>query len=220
MAPVVTMPKLDLGARLARILPFVASEPAMAVGVCDAERALVIRLRAAEPAAVDELYRAHHAMLRAFSQRLVGDKAAAEDLVHDVFVQVPQLMRKFRGQSSLRSFLVGVAANLASRHVRAASRRRAALARFAAENERQRAAEQDHDAREHLQRMYRALDALSLDQRTAFVLCEIEERSAQDVAELLGVPEATVRTRCFHARKKLAKSLARLALVSESEGGR
>src|SRR4051794_35902264 len=110
MATVVTMPKLDFGARIAQILSFVAPERATPTGMSDTDHALVLRLREADPMAVDELYRAHHAMLRAFSQRLVGDEAAAEDLVHDVFVQVPQLMRKFRGQSSLRSFLVGVAA--------------------------------------------------------------------------------------------------------------
>ena len=49
----------------------------------------------------------------------------------------------------------------------------------------------------------RALDDLPLDQRVAFVLCEVEERTSREVAEIVGVPEATVRTRLFHAKKKL-----------------
>jgi RNA polymerase sigma-70 factor (ECF subfamily) len=44
----------------------------------------------------------------------------------------------------------------------------------------------------------------------AFVLCEVEERSSQEVSEIVGAPEATVRTRLFHAKKKL-----RLALTTE-----
>ncbi len=207
------MTKLDFSARLARLLPLGAGSAWE--GGCEAERDLALRLQRAEPTAVDELYRAHHAMLRTFAQRLIGEEAAAEDLVHDVFVQIPGLMRKFRGQSSLRTFLVGVAANLAHRHVRSASRRRAAMARFAGESQASDSSQSLQATREKLRGLYRALDALSLEQRTAFVLCEIEERGAQEVATLLGVPEATIRTRCFHARRKLAKSFARL----NEEGG-
>ena len=43
----------------------------------------------------------------------------------------------------------------------------------------------------------------------AFVLCEVEERNSREVAEVLGVPEGTVRTRLMHAKKKLR------ALVSQ-----
>lgn len=49
----------------------------------------------------------------------------------------------------------------------------------------------------------RALDELPLDQRVAFVLCEVEERTSTEAAAVLGVPEGTVRTRVFHARRKL-----------------
>ena len=203
------MSKLYLSGRLARLFS-TAGERIAESEPDGTERELVRRLVNDDLSALDELYRAHHAMLRAFAIRLLGDESAAEDLVHDVFLQVPHLIRKFRGHSGLRSFLVGVASNLASRHVRSASRRRAALARLAAE----RAPEfRDHEGvtRERLTRVYRALDALSIEQRTAFVLCEIEERSALEASELLGIPEGTVRTRCFHARRKLAKTLARLA---------
>jgi RNA polymerase sigma-70 factor (ECF subfamily) len=51
------------------------------------------------------------------------------------------------------------------------------------------------------------MDELSFDHRSAFVLCEVEERSSREVAEILGVPEGTVRTRLFHARQKLRASL-------------
>lgn len=55
----------------------------------------------------------------------------------------------------------------------------------------------------------RALDSLPLDQRVAFVLCEVEERSSREVAEIVGAPEGTVRTRLFHAKKKLRSELER-----------
>jgi len=55
----------------------------------------------------------------------------------------------------------------------------------------------------------RALDLLPLDQRVAFVLCEIEERTSKEAAHIVGAPEATVRTRLFHAKKKLRDELER-----------
>ncbi len=55
----------------------------------------------------------------------------------------------------------------------------------------------------------RALDTLPIEQRIAFVLCEVEERSSPDAAEIVGVPEGTLRTRLFHAKRKLREQLAR-----------
>lgn len=55
--------------------------------------------------------------------------------------------------------------------------------------------------------LQRALTTLSFEHRTAFVLCELEERSSVEAAEILGVPEGTVRTRVHHARQKLRGAL-------------
>lgn len=175
------------------------------------EKALLERLARGERQAVDEAYRTHHAVLRAFAQRLLGERAAAEDLVHDVFVRLPTLLRRFRGESSLRSFLLGVAARLASRHVRSAARRRAAMAKLSQLAAPDHTRPLDQGQRERARLLYHTLDRLPLAQRAALVLCEVEERSAAEVASILGVPESTVRTRCFHARKKLAQVLGQEA---------
>jgi len=58
-----------------------------------------------------------------------------------------------------------------------------------------------------LQALARALDTLPLDQRIAFVLCDVEERTAAEAAELTDAPAATIRTRLHHARKKLREAL-------------
>jgi RNA polymerase sigma-70 factor (ECF subfamily) len=49
----------------------------------------------------------------------------------------------------------------------------------------------------------RCLDKLSVEHRVTFVLCEVEDRNSREVADVLGVPEGTVRTRLMHAKKKL-----------------
>jgi RNA polymerase sigma-70 factor (ECF subfamily) len=162
--------------------------------------ARIQRLLAADPLAIDQAYREHHAALRAFAQRLVGDRAAAEDLVHDVFLSLPRALRSYRSEGTLRAFLIGVAANRCGRYVRAAARRRNALSKLEQEKRNTPLAAPDEALRA---RVLRALDSLPLAQRTALVLCAVEERTAAEVAQILSVPEATVRTRCFHARKKL-----------------
>lgn len=179
------------------------------------EDELVPRLQRAEPSAVAEVYDAHHAAVRAFAKRLLGDAASAEDLVHEVFVSLPRAMRKFRGDSALRTFLISIAVNHARHYVRAAQRRRRALSAYGESNAHETTSDPEHEARrrELAELLTRALDTLPLDQRVAFVLCEVEERSSREAAEIVGAPEATLRTRLFHAKRKL-----RLALETEGLG--
>ena len=176
--------------------------------VAELHDGLVSRLQRAEPAAVAEVYDAHHAAVRAFAKRLLGDSATAEDLVHEVFVSLPKASRNFRGESSLRTFLISIAVNHARHHVRAAQRRRRAISAYG-ELPSPESRDPEHEARrkELAALLTRALDALPLDQRVAFVLCEVEERTAREAAEIVGAPEATLRTRLFHAKKKLRTAL-------------
>lgn len=168
---------------------------------------LIARIRAGERAALAEVYDAHHAALRAFARRVTGDEVAAEDLVHDAFVALPRAIRSYRGDAPLRSFLLGVALNHSRHHIRAAARRRQAMARHAAavHDVGATAATPDDDLRRRqlAARLALALDQLPRDQRVAFIMCELEERSAAEAGEIAGAPEATIRTRVFHARRKL-----------------
>ncbi|MGE0867522.1 MAG: RNA polymerase sigma factor [Kofleriaceae bacterium] len=170
----------------------------------DVEPSLEQRVGANEPSAIDEVYREHHAALRAFARRIVGDHDVAEDLVHDVFVALPEAMRRFRGESSLRTFLSAIALRRARKYIRSASRRRAAMAKLAEQpvapaEAPDRALVQQQAA----EMLYRALDKLPDDQRIAFVLCEIDQMTAGEAAVIAEAPEPTMRTRLFHARKKL-----------------
>lgn len=185
----------------------VAHAPAVDRGD-ETPHSLVVRLQRADVEAISLVYQQHHVAVRAFAQRLVGDIEAAEDLVQDVFVALPSAIARFRGESSLRTFLVSIAIHHAKNHVRAASRRRAALARLAREPE---AASpdphRDAERRQLGDRLMLALDELPLDQRVAVVLGEIEERTSAEIAVLVGAPEGTVRTRIFHAKRKLREIL-------------
>lgn len=173
------------------------------------ETELLDRAARGDAAAVGELYRQHQDAVRGFAQRLLGDLDTAEDLVQEVFVRLPHTLKRFRGQSSLRTFLLGVAANRCRNHVRGAARRRAAHRRV--EPAVMNAAPELPDAnlvrRQQAQALSRALDRLPLRLRLAFVLVAVEQRSHAEAAAVLGIPEGTVATRCFHARRKLRSLL-------------
>jgi RNA polymerase sigma-70 factor (ECF subfamily) len=172
---------------------------------------LVDRLRRGDLAALGEAYDAHHEHVRAFARRLLGDDAAAEDLVQETFLALPGAMRRYRGDAPLRTFLVGVAANHGRHHARGAARRRAAHERSGmaeAEAGRIPPSPEDEARRQELAAaLLRALDALPFEQRVAIVLCEVEERTSAEAARIVGVPEATIRTRIFHGKRKLREAL-------------
>jgi RNA polymerase sigma-70 factor (ECF subfamily) len=174
----------------------------------DAEAALVEQLRARNPAAVGLAYDLHHRAVRAFARRLVADDQSAEDLVQDVFVALPTAIRRFNEKSALRTFLIGVAINHARHHLRAAARRRRTLARLAhIHPSSPMPPDQESDRRRLAEALARALDELPLKQRLVFVLCDVEHRTSTEAAAVLGIPDATVRTRLHHARERLRAKL-------------
>jgi RNA polymerase sigma-70 factor (ECF subfamily) len=170
------------------------------------EASLHSRLADGDVHALATLYRQHHEAVRAFARRLLGNATIAEDLVHDVFLAVPAAFRGYRGDSELRTFLLSIAVNKAKHHLRAATRMRRALERL---HEEPRAAgvgetPQEESARRELcEELQRALDQLPLEQRVVVILCAVEERTAVEASAIVGAPENTVRTRLFHAKRKL-----------------
>lgn len=199
---------------------YVALESSKNAQVAKPEPELCERLRRGDVAAVGEAYDSYHLHVRAFARRLLGDADATEDLVQEVFVTLPSAIRRFRGDASLKTFILSIAVNHSRHHVRGAMRRRKAMQSLAGDSERDDSGGDRHDP-EHLagrkqlaQLLQRALDDLPLDQRVAFVLCEVEERPSPEVARIVGAPEATVRTRLFHAKKKLRTYLETQGVTS------
>lgn len=186
----------------------------MRTGAADARREgaddLVARVRNGDAEALGTLYDLHHGVVRAFARRILRDEAAAEDLVHDVFVALPRALQGFEGRSSLRTFLISVAVNHARHQGRGTARRLRALERYHESSVRDPAVGPDEASeRQRLAGILsRALETLPMEQRIVVVLCTVEERTSIEVAEILGVPEGTVRTRLFHARRKLREHLA------------
>jgi RNA polymerase sigma-70 factor (ECF subfamily) len=171
---------------------------------------IVDRLRSGSLHALAKVYDQHHESVRAYTQRLLGNEAAAEDLVQETFVALLGAIARYDGTCSLKTFLISIATNRAKHHFRTAARRRAAMARF----ERQSTHPPPPTPEEQLGQsrladtLLRLLDRLPADQRIAFVLCEVEERTSSEAAVIVGVSQATVRSRLWLAKRKLRRALA------------
>ena len=103
--------------------------------------------------------------------------------------------------------MISIAANVARRHLRSSKRRRAAISRLSHEPPAlvPRPDQAASDAELTL-RLMRALDELPDKLRVSFVLVQVEERDASEVAIILGVPASTVRARVRAARARLQSS--------------
>jgi RNA polymerase sigma-70 factor (ECF subfamily) len=156
---------------------------------------------------VAEVYARHKGAVWALARRRLGDAVDADDIAAATFsllLTIPGPHRDEPRGPAVRAFVLGVCANLIRRFRRSGARRRAVLARYDAETPR---AGDDLERTVALRlqaaRLERALGQLSAEQRDALIGSALEEHSAADLARRAGVPEATVRTRLFHARKKL-----------------
>lgn len=169
-----------------------------------ADGALVDGLRAGRLDALAAAFDRWHGRVRVLARRLLSDPASAEDVVQEVFASLIHAMCGFRGEVDVEAFILAIAVKRARHHQRSAVRRRRAMERLAVEDRLARPdPEQDAYRRELGLRLEAALDQLPSAQREAFVLCEVEELSSPRACEIASVPEATIRTRLFHARRRL-----------------
>ena len=169
--------------------------------------ALLAALGRADPSALRDVYRQHHEAVRAFARRLLSSDADAEEIVQEVFVDLPRAVRNFHRDCAFTTFVMAVAVNHARHFMRAAGRRRAAHSRLAEQQRSQLgvapAADEVAEREELARRLLHAMSQLSTEQRLAFVLCDVEERTSQEAAQILGVPASTLRSRLSAAREAL-----------------
>jgi RNA polymerase sigma factor (sigma-70 family) len=173
---------------------------------------LVSQLRDGHAEAIVMVYRQYQDSVRNFGRRLLGSDADAEELVQDTFVQLPRAMRNFRGEASLKTFILGITAQLSRNYLRSRRRRKALLERAALNEEVYQSTQGDEAERNFwADRLSLAMEQLSADQRLAFVLLEVEERTSSEVSQILNVPASTLRARAGAARAKLKELLSEVS---------
>ena len=174
------------------------------------DAALLAASATGDAASFGALFDRHHQAVYRFAARLaVTDDAARDDLVQATFLEVRRIAGKFRGQSSVRTWILGVAANVARHQWRGEQRRRARQARYAEglDAAAPGGAEDAVDRHRLLARLGDAVATLPHDQQVAFVLCDLEQLPGAEVAKALGVPEGTLWRRLHDARKRLRAAL-------------
>lgn len=185
-----------------------------------AEAGLIRRCIAGDEAASTELVFQHHHLVLGLATHLLGDRDEALDLSQEVFMRVFRTLHRFRGQSSLRTWIFRIVINQARNRQRWWRRRQRSAQVSLDEHIREHgdlflgadASTPDRElARKELgARLHAALQHLPFDQRTALVLREIEGLRYDDIAFSLGLPVGTVKSRLTRARQALRVELADL----------
>jgi RNA polymerase sigma-70 factor (ECF subfamily) len=158
---------------------------------------------APRPLALPEIYRTHVDYVWRLARSLGVPPDAAEDLTQDVFLTVHDRLHTFHPDGSLRAWLFGITRNLVLHDRRRYARRERKLAALPQQG----APATTPDAALKLQHaaelMQDFLDQLDLDKRLVFQHAEIEEMTADEISETLGIPVGTVYSRLRAARQKL-----------------
>jgi RNA polymerase sigma-70 factor, ECF subfamily len=182
-----------------------ASPARVAARETSSDEILISRIAGGDQLAMRTLFCRHRVALYRWLLRLVGDETLAEDLLSDVFLDVWRHAASFEARSSVSTWLLAIA-----RYKALSVRRRRTDAELDDELASSLADPAD-DPEVTLQKENRAealrqsLPWLSPKHREVMDLAYYHSKSVKEIAEIVGINEATVKTRMFYARKKLAE---------------
>jgi RNA polymerase sigma-70 factor, ECF subfamily len=171
------------------------------------DEVLISRIATGDRLAMQVLYARHHVRVYRFVLRLVGNPTVAEDLISDVFLDVWRQAGKFEARSAVSTWVLAIArfkALSAMRRKPEEELDEEAAGAVEDPSDDPEVAVQKKDKGEVLRK---CLTALSAEHREIIDLVYYHEKSVEEVAGIVGIPEATVKTRMFYARKKLSELL-------------
>jgi len=168
---------------------------------------LIARIASGDRLAMQVLFARHHVRVYRFVLRLVRNEATAEDLISEVFLDVWRQAGKFEGRSAVSTWMLSIARFKALSALRRKPEQElddetAAAIEDQADDPEVTLAKKDKGAA-----LRQCLTALSAEHREVVDLVYYHEKSVEEVARIVGIPEATVKTRMFYARKKLSELL-------------
>lgn len=183
-------------------------------GIPDAE--LVRRVQSGDMRAFDLLVRKYQHKILNLIARYVHEPSAAQDVAQEAFIKAYRGLGNFRGESAFYTWLYRIAINTAKNHLVAESRRSPEFEVNAEDAERldgesglkeYATPEGELLSEEIRQRVFNAIEALPEDLKTAITLRELEGMSYEEIAQVMGCPIGTVRSRIFRARESIDRSL-------------
>ncbi|MBI5780905.1 MAG: RNA polymerase sigma factor RpoE [Rhodocyclales bacterium] len=182
------------------------------------DQQLVARARQGDKNAFGLLVSKYQRKVQRLLSRLVRDPAEVEDLTQETFIKAYRALDSFRGDSAFYTWLYRIAINTAKNHLMASNRRPTASATVHATEEGETWDEldtlSDNETPENLlltqeiaHTVEEAIQSLPEELRTAITLRELEGLSYEEIAQVMGCPIGTVRSRIFRAREAIAQRL-------------
>jgi len=176
---------------------------------------LIEQCLAGDQAAWDAIVRQHWRKVFNVAYKFVGKHDEAEDLTQDIFLKIFKALNTFDRRANFQTWIISISRNLCIDHYRSVRKERQMIAREvdacdlqpASRDRGPYAAAEHQDLRAMLQK---ALQTLPVTLRTAVVLRDLQELSYQEIADRLGLPEGTVKSRINRGRIELAHQLKRL----------
>jgi RNA polymerase sigma-70 factor, ECF subfamily len=171
------------------------------------EQTLIERVAGGDREAMRVLYGRFSLQVYRFALRLGGDERTAEDVVSEVFLEVWRRAASFKARSKLSTWLLSIAHNKLASKLRRRSPEPLDEAAVEAMADTADGPEGILQKKQAASIVAQALERLSPAHREIIDLAYYHEKSISEVARILGIPEATVKTLMFHARKRLAQAL-------------
>src|ERR1700674_2817893 len=172
-----------------------------------ADELLIGRIARGDRLAMQVLFARHHVRIYRFVLRLMRDEMAAEDVISEVFLDVWRQASRFEGRSAVSTWLIAIARFKALSMLR--KRRDVELDEETAESIEEPSDDPELaiEKRDKGEKLRGCLATLSPEHREIIDLVYYHEKSVEEVAEIVGIPEATVKPRMFYARKRLSELL-------------
>src|SRR6476469_7081515 len=176
---------------------------------------LIEQCLAGDQAAWDLIVRQNWRKVFNVAYKFVGKHDEAEDLTQDIFLKIFKALASFDRRANFQTWIISISRNLCIDHYRSVRKERQTIAREVDAGELQPASAdrgpyavaEHQDLRAQLKQ---ALETLPITLRTAVVLRDLQELSYQEIADRLGLPEGTVKSRINRGRIELAHQLRRL----------
>jgi RNA polymerase sigma-70 factor (ECF subfamily) len=171
--------------------------------MADRETELMLRVKAGDRSAFEELYRLYEKPLTTYLYRLCGNRARAEDLLQDAFLRLWKAAPNYEPSAKVSTYIFRIAHNLFLND--AARRREKALESIDAETRSDPAS--DLNRREVQSAVQKAVEALPDGEREVLLLSEYNGFKYAEISEILGIPVGTVKSRMFSAVQHLREAL-------------
>jgi RNA polymerase sigma-70 factor, ECF subfamily len=179
----------------------------LSANLAASDEVLIGRIAQGDRLAMQVLFARHQVRVYRFVLRLVGNQAVAEDLISEVFLDVWRQADRFEGRSAVSTWLLAIARFKALSLMRRKPDEELDEETAGAIEDRSDDPEVAVQKKDKSAALRKCLGVLSPEHREVIDLVYYHEKTVQEVAEIVGIPEATVKTRMFYARTRLSELL-------------